>query len=101
MNKIILIGNISYINDLKPISIVRDDQTQNIPMLSLGVITNDGRNINGEWQDEPNLHALIAWNITAINIHKHFKTGDKIGIEGKYISNQWVDQKTGKKENKS
>lgn len=77
INKVILLGRISRMNDLNSIS-------DTASVLNFSVATNERwKDKEGEWVDKPTFHNIVAWNKTAETISKFFNVGNQIAIEGK------------------
>lgn len=77
INKVILLGRISRMNELNNIS-------ETASVLNFSVATNERwKDKEGEWVDKPTFHNVVAWNKTAEIISQFFNVGNQIAIEGK------------------
>ena len=95
VNKVIILGNLT-----------RDPEVRYTPqgtaVAKIGVATNERfKDKEGQWQDRPEYHNIVAWQRLAEIAGEYLKKGSKVYIEGRLQTSSWEDQKTGEKKYKT
>ena len=95
VNKVIILGNLT-----------RDPEVRYTPqgtaVAKIGVATNERfKDKEGQWQDRPEYHNIVAWQRLAEIAGEYLKKGSKVYIEGRLQTRSWEDQKTGEKKYKT
>lgn len=87
LNRVQLLGNITFIQDLKKF----DSGTS---LLKFGIATNESwfDKKKDDYVDEVTFHNVVAWGKLAERIEKHETKGSKIFIEGKIKINEYTDK---------
>ena len=60
--------------------------------LSFSVAVNESRQVNGQWQDEPNFFKIVQFGKMAESLKDKLHKGSKIAISGKLKQNRWKAQ---------
>ena len=60
--------------------------------LSFSVAVNESRQVNGQWQDEPNYFKIVIFGKPAESLKDKIRKGLKIAINGKLKQNRWKAQ---------
>ena len=85
VNKVLLIGNVTWIDELK-------HSEGKKALCTFGLATN--RNTmtqEGEKQEEADFHRLVAFGKLAELCHEYLRKGRKVYIEGRLQSRKWTD----------
>lgn len=86
VNKVILLGHVGKAPDIR--------STNSGIVANLSIATQERqKDDNGEWQDKPEWHNLVAFKRTAEIIRDYVTKGSKIYVEGKLQTSKWHDNK--------
>lgn len=91
INKVTILGNVT-----------RDPEIRSTAggtiVANFSVATNERRkDAQGEWQDYPEYHNLLAFTRTAEIVRDYVKKGNKLYVEGKIQTRNWDDKTSGEK----
>ena len=85
VNKVILIGNVTWIDDLR-------QSKGKKAICNFGVATNrNAVSENGDKHEEADFHRLVAFGNLAEICNKYLRKGRKVYIEGQLHSRKWTD----------
>ena len=91
VNKVILVGNLGKDPEVKY-------TPQGKPVAKFTLATNERyKDKDGQWQDKPEYHNLVAFARTAEIINEYVSKGTQIYIEGRLQTRSWDDKTTGEK----
>lgn len=93
VNKVILLGNLT-----------RDPEVRYTPqgtaVAQIGIATNERfKDKDGQWQDRPEYHNVVAWQRMAEIAGEYLKKGSKVYVEGRLQTRSW--EKDGQKHYKT
>lgn len=93
VNKVILIGNLTRDPEVKY-------TPQGTAVAQIGIATNERfKDKDGQWQDRPEYHNIVAWQRLAEIAGEYLKKGSKVYIEGRLQTRSW--EKDGQKHYKT
>ena len=93
VNKVILIGNLTRDPEVKY-------TPQGTAVAKIGIATNERfKDKDGQWQDRPEYHNIVAWQRLAEIAGEYLKKGSKVYIEGRLQTSSW--EKDGQKHYKT
>jgi single-strand DNA-binding protein len=93
VNKVILIGNLTRDPEVKY-------TPQGTAVAKIGIATNERfKDKEGQWQDRPEYHNIVAWQRLAEIAGEYLKKGSKVYIEGRLQTSSW--EKDGQKHYKT
>ena len=85
VNKVILIGNVTWIDELK-------HSEGKKALCTFGLATNRYTVTDeGEKQEEADFHRLVAFGKLAELCHEYLRKGRKVYVEGRLQSRSWTD----------
>ncbi|MBZ5525564.1 MAG: single-stranded DNA-binding protein [Acidobacteriia bacterium] len=91
LNKVMLIGNLGKDPDVK-------FTPNGMAVAKFTVATNERfKDKNGEWQERPEWHSIVAWQRLAEIVGEYLKKGSKVYIEGRLQTSSWEDKQSGEK----
>jgi single-strand DNA-binding protein len=83
VNKVILIGNLTRDPEVKY-------TPQGTAVAQIGIATNERfKDKEGQWQDRPEYHNIVAWQRLAEIAGEYLKKGSKVYIEGRLQTRSW------------
>jgi single-strand DNA-binding protein len=83
VNKVILIGNLTRDPEVKY-------TPQGTAVAKIGIATNERfKDKEGQWQDRPEYHNIVAWQRLAEIAGEYLKKGSKVYIEGRLQTSSW------------
>jgi single-strand DNA-binding protein len=85
MNFAFITGNIGSEIELKHVG----DGT---PMCQISVASQESKKVNGEWENYPEWHKVVAWGNTAQGLQKFCKKGDRITVQGSLKTDSYEDK---------
>jgi single-strand DNA-binding protein len=95
VNKVIILGNLTRDPEVKY-------TPQGTAVARIGIATNERfKDKDGQWQDRPEYHNIVAWQRMAEIAGEYLKKGSKVYVEGRLQTSSWEDQKTGEKKYKT
>lgn len=91
VNKVILVGRLGKDPELRY-------TPNNVAVASFTMATNERfKDKEGNWQDRPEWHTIVAWQRTAEIAHEYLKKGSQVYIEGRLQTRSWDDKQTNEK----
>lgn len=91
MNKVILLGNLVFGNEIK-------ESRSGLKYLKNSIAVNRRfKGQNGEVKDETMFIDLTFWGRTAETTNQYFRKGSKILVEGRLVQEQWTAEDGSKK----
>lgn len=90
LNSVVLIGRVTADLTERDFAYLSIGTTK----LSFSVAVNESRQVNGQWQDEPNFFKIVMFGFgkMAKSLKDKLHKGSKIAINGKLKQNRWKAQ---------
>lgn len=88
LNSVVLIGRVTADLTERDFSYLSTGTAK----LSFSVAVNESRQVNGQWQDEPNYFKIVIFGKPAESLKDRIRKGLKIAINGKLKQNRWKAQ---------